>query len=183
MTETIHKRCTKCRELKPRAAYHKGNNRSDGLQAACRSCDRERKRQWNLTNVERERARKRRWEATHPGARAAREARRRASKRGSCASCYNRAAIAELHHEATLAAAFSDEPFNVDHIVPLARGGKHHQNNLRILPARLNALKGSKLDSEVQSHEFHEWLGQEPSYEQVTWRTFHPKLLPRTTAL
>lgn len=34
--------------------------------------------------------------------------------------------------------------FHVDHIIPLAAGGKHEAANLQILPARCNLLKGSK---------------------------------------
>lgn len=34
---------------------------------------------------------------------------------------------------------------HVDHIMPLARGGLHHQSNLQILPAKINLRKGAKL--------------------------------------
>lgn len=33
---------------------------------------------------------------------------------------------------------------HVDHIIPLARGGLHHENNLQILPIGLNMRKGVK---------------------------------------
>lgn len=35
--------------------------------------------------------------------------------------------------------------FHVDHIYPLARGGKHHPSNLQLLPARINLLKKSRV--------------------------------------
>jgi hypothetical protein len=34
---------------------------------------------------------------------------------------------------------------DVDHIVPLYKGGLHHPSNLQILPARLNQMKGYKI--------------------------------------
>jgi len=31
---------------------------------------------------------------------------------------------------------------HVDHVIPLARGGLHHEDNLQILPAGINMRKG-----------------------------------------
>lgn len=36
-------------------------------------------------------------------------------------------------------------PHEVDHIIPLARGGHHHESNLQILPENLNRSKGAKI--------------------------------------
>lgn len=36
------------------------------------------------------------------------------------------------------------DDFHVDHIVPLSAGGKHEFDNLQILPARCNLMKGKK---------------------------------------
>lgn len=44
--------------------------------------------------------------------------------------------------------------FEVDHITPVIRGGKHHQNNLCILPAAINGKKGARLDFDLTP-----WLG------------------------
>ena len=35
--------------------------------------------------------------------------------------------------------------YEVDHIIPLARGGLHHQNNLQYLPKLVNRKKGKKM--------------------------------------
>ena len=35
--------------------------------------------------------------------------------------------------------------YHVDHIIPLARGGAHHPDNLRIITAEENLRKGAKL--------------------------------------
>lgn len=39
--------------------------------------------------------------------------------------------------------------YHVDHIIPIAKGGKHHENNLCYLPATLNMQKQAKLPEEV----------------------------------
>ena len=36
--------------------------------------------------------------------------------------------------------------YQVDHIIPLSRGGLHHQDNLQYLPSRENQVKNNKLD-------------------------------------
>ena len=41
-------------------------------------------------------------------------------------------------------------PMHVDHIVPLARGGRHAVGNLQALCQRHNTSKGDKLEIEVQ---------------------------------
>jgi 5-methylcytosine-specific restriction endonuclease McrA len=41
----------------------------------------------------------------------------------------------------------------VDHIVPLSRGGWHWHCNLRLLPPSLNASKGNRLDCEVSERD------------------------------
>jgi 5-methylcytosine-specific restriction endonuclease McrA len=35
--------------------------------------------------------------------------------------------------------------FHVDHIMPLARGGKHHPSNLQLLPAKINLRKKARI--------------------------------------
>lgn len=46
----------------------------------------------------------------------------------------------------------------VDHIVPLSRGGWHWHHNLRLLPRSLNASKGNRLDSELSEKDQKELL-------------------------
>lgn len=40
----------------------------------------------------------------------------------------------------------------VDHIVPLSRGGSHDLENLRLVHAKCNVIKGNLLDSEFPIH-------------------------------
>lgn len=36
--------------------------------------------------------------------------------------------------------------FHVDHIFPLSCGGLHHENNLRVIPAKINLRKGTRIE-------------------------------------
>ncbi len=38
----------------------------------------------------------------------------------------------------------SGQDYHVDHVIPIAKGGPHHPDNLQILPADLNLKKGAK---------------------------------------
>ncbi len=41
------------------------------------------------------------------------------------------------------------EGYHVDHIMPVSRGGKHHENNLCYLPAKLNISKSDRMPETV----------------------------------
>lgn len=41
-------------------------------------------------------------------------------------------------------------PHDVDHIIPLCRGGSHATHNLRIIPERANCVKGGRLEFQLQ---------------------------------
>lgn len=56
----------------------------------------------------------------------------------------------------------------VDHIIPLTRGGMHWHENLRLLPKRLNTSKNNRLDSE---------LGLEMQLELSVWENFSKEII------
>ena len=41
--------------------------------------------------------------------------------------------------------AVSGQEYHVDHIIPIAKGGLHHPDNLQILPADINQSKGDRI--------------------------------------
>lgn len=55
-------------------------------------------------------------------------------------------AIAALHEEARRISKETGIVHNLDHVVPLSKGGRHHQDNLAIVPKHLNEAKGNQLD-------------------------------------
>ncbi len=56
----------------------------------------------------------------------------------------------------------------VDHIIPLTRGGYHWHKNLRLLPKSLNASKNNRLDSE---------LSAEMQFQLKVWEMFSESLI------
>lgn len=59
---------------------------------------------------------------------------------------YDHEAVTAYYALATRLTELTGEPYQVDHIVALANGGKHHQDNLQVLPARLNRQKSTKTE-------------------------------------
>jgi len=53
--------------------------------------------------------------------------------------------IEKIYEEAKRLEEETGKPHHVDHKVPLSRGGKHHQDNLRPVPAIDNLRKGAKI--------------------------------------
>lgn len=52
--------------------------------------------------------------------------------------------------------------YEVDHIIPISRGGEHSMSNLQLLPQEINARKGLKLPSElVNCTWYHPYLREE----------------------
>jgi 5-methylcytosine-specific restriction endonuclease McrA len=129
---------------------------------------------YNAARKETHRAEVAEWRAAHPEVDAAHSAKRRAIKRNATISPIPHGTWAQLHSDCKAFELLTGELWAIDHIVPLARGGSHSEDNLRPLPARLNSVKGAKLDHEVTSEAFQSHLAATgSSFEQVTWRSFH----------
>lgn len=99
---------------------------------------------WVQANPEKMRAYKDAWDKANPDIRSANNAKRRARKQ-STDSAANKKAVAFLFQHAKRLGSIFGVPFDVDHIVPLSRGGKHHENNLQVIPSSINGRKGSRL--------------------------------------
>jgi len=53
--------------------------------------------------------------------------------------------IAEIYRARARLSKDTGVVYHVDHVMPLARGGKHHPNNLQLLPAVENLKKGARV--------------------------------------
>ena len=164
------KTCSKCGESKPLEAYNKRKSATNGLQSQCRQCqiawntaNKERKNDldkvWRADNKEgtkqydvlyrelnRDIVRKKKsvWRRENPHKVAASTARYRTrrSDNGVRLVYYTEiAAIAAMPCTACGAAG----PSEVDHIIPLARGGSHSIGNLMPLCKSCNASKNDLL--------------------------------------
>lgn len=87
-----------------------------------------------------------RWQKRHPEKHAALSAARRAKATTRLLAAEERQAVLDKYAFCRMWSALTKIPHHVDHIVPLAKGGKHVVANLQILTAKANISKGAKLD-------------------------------------
>lgn len=107
-------------------------------------------------NRDKHRARANRWAKKNPDAGAAARARRRARLLGALGS-YTKNDVRELilkYGKVCFYCASALEVFQVDHFIPLAKGGSNFPSNLRISCARCNYSKGAKLPWEWKPERF-----------------------------
>jgi len=71
--------------------------------------------------------------------------RRRAVKLAALSPDRDEAKIAAVYALANLLTARFGRPYHVDHIVPLAKGGLHHENNLVAMRGDYNSAKKDKI--------------------------------------
>lgn len=60
--------------------------------------------------------------------------------------------ISEIYKEARRLTKETGTLYHVDHIKPLAAGGRHHQSNLQIITATENLSKGAKYNNKVHQY-------------------------------
>lgn len=84
-----------------------------------------------------------------------RASRMRAARIGLTAA--EKAQVAALYEEAARRTAETGSEWQVDHIVPIARGGKHHPDNLQVISAVENLTKHAR---EWTAAEFLAWIAQ-----------------------
>jgi 5-methylcytosine-specific restriction endonuclease McrA len=100
------------------------------------------KKQWVSRNRKKVATQSRLWAKNNPEKIYARNARQRAVKRK--ATCGDKNKIAKIYKRALTLRRWFDVV--VDHIIPLSKGGPHSPENLQIIYAKENALKGIRLD-------------------------------------
>lgn len=134
------KRCASCNKVLPLDEF--ANDKSKGKHIMCKPClsDYGSARYYN--GIEQHKEWQKNWRANNPTKLKEISARRRALKK---------AATPEDADLKLILAIYEHCPsfWQVDHIVPLAKGGLHHQDNLCYLYAPLNASKKDKLPEEV----------------------------------
>jgi len=158
--------CTKCGVVKLHVEFSRQSKAPDGLQRWCKVCSKEHSRTYHPLRYVKDRekiiARTAAWARANPEKVRVhgriKASQRLSQKNNALDPTASTTAIAELYHDAALVSRFIGEQFDVDHRVPLSRGGNHHQNNLRLLPSRLNRVKGARLDEEVTDPEFIDYI-------------------------
>lgn len=124
----------------------------------CKKCDpafvlreAERKKKFRRENLEMMRARARAYHKLHPEHARASVLRRKARLINAVHPDHDFAAERELHRLALWATRATGEPWEVDHVIPLSRGGWHHHLNMQLLTKRANREK--------RDNPFWEWPG------------------------
>jgi hypothetical protein len=160
----------------PPESFSKNRATKDGLRWQCRACDsvyrKENKekrdaynkewdkshpgwrsayeKQWNKDNPDKVRAKDAKWRKNNPAKRAAKQMRRQANKFKATPSWLTKEQheqILEFYALAKELQWLSEEPLEVDHIIPLQGenvSGLHVPWNLQILPKSLNIKKGNR---------------------------------------
>lgn len=114
--------------------------------------DRETTERWRRDHMDQARATQRAWQAANPVRFREKNGRRRARQRTQTFTGFTAAYMASVYAELAGKPCFycgGTERITVDHVVPLARGGLHHPDNLVPACLRCNSSKGAKL--------LHEW--------------------------
>lgn len=125
----------------------------DGLQPRCRPCGKELNAEWREKNAERRRAyhaqdhfreKRRLYKQANPEVVNLYNAKRRERKYGTISELTpeERARVDAIYRQRDAVSQWTGLKYEVDHIIPLARGGKHHPDNLQLLTEAENRSKG-----------------------------------------
>lgn len=99
-------------------------------------------REWVRKNPNRRKEIASKYQKLHPEVGQAASRRRGARKKAQLHPYRNDVAITALYAECIRRNSEGEQQWCVDHIIPIAKGGFHHELNLQLLPDRINYSKG-----------------------------------------
>jgi hypothetical protein len=138
--------CYKCKTAKERTEFYKRSASDDGLQYDCKSCKKAHRKDYYEANTDKVNACNRAWHEAHPDRFAAIKGKSLAVERGgSVSDIYDVELCLPFYAESRRLSSETGSMYNVDHIIPLAKGGLHCQTNLQVLTAIENKQKGNSL--------------------------------------
>jgi 5-methylcytosine-specific restriction endonuclease McrA len=156
------KTCTKCKAEKQESEFSKDKKAKDGLSYHCKACVRarhiecaerisEQKREYRLKNKDAVAAMLRAWSSANLDKRSAYERNRNAMKRSSNGTHTAKDVKGIFESQRGLCATCEvklfksgKKKFHVDHIMPLAKGGRNDKYNLQCLCPECNLKKHAK---------------------------------------
>lgn len=122
-----YKKCCSCSVDKVLDDFYTNNSSIDSKSSVCKECSKE------LNKIQRK---------ERPEIIKASNSKRKAIIKGASIAGADLELIKRIYKNCP-------EDYHVDHIIPLAKGGQHHESNLCYLPAKLNLQKQDKLPEEV----------------------------------
>lgn len=141
--------------------YERNRDKVIAKARECNARDPEARRAYMADNYEKNKtarkARQAAWRRGNPHAVRSQIATRRARKKNLAVELTNeqRADVIALYAKARALSELTGEPYHVDHIKPLSKGGLHHPDNLQVLRGVDNLRKGvrdwQELAREVES--------------------------------
>ncbi len=172
--EEAMKKCTKCGEVKELGEYHKRKESSDGRKSACADCMTRLNRLWHKKNPEKHNERTRRYRHNNrervgvidrrtklknrDTVKAVQNA-YRSRKRGAAGECSSEKWKSRLdYYGGRCVYCGSSESIEIEHRIPLSRGGTNWPSNLVPACKSCNCKKAKKTE-----FEFKNLLSQEQS--------------------
>jgi len=157
----VDKRCSECQETKPIGDFSTDSRKRDGRKSACKVCLAAKERSRHASNPDRSRT----YDASR---REQRNGRLRAKRVADPAWAARQRRIVARYHELKRCGITIDLLFDrdrgichiceeaveitdaqMDHVIPLSRGGSHDPMNVKLAHGRCNARKRDKLLSEL----------------------------------
>lgn len=178
--ECVTKYCSKCCQRLPRDAFNRSSRSHDGLQGYCRECNRAACRkysidyryddpEWRAAWLERyeQRFTRRKSGKGETHRRAARAERLIVAAEGLTDA--DREQIQELCNDVALLGRLIGERFALDHIHPLVKRGRHHPDNLQVIPWLMNSRKSAMDHNEALRRVpgYREWTEGPNTFEQT----------------
>ena len=147
-----HKKCTKCKQSKSLENFKKAKERMDGRSSWCKKCHSRITSESTMGNREKANINNKKYKKTDKGKIANRMY--KAKKRARIYELTVKLTAGQNNEVRSIYAKAKNmrsngENVEVDHIIPLSRGGVHTPENLQILPALENRRKNNSLHFEL----------------------------------
>jgi len=174
LAEVAHKTCIKCQVFKPVDCFHKCSSAKDGLQGKCKVCVKKYAAQYYLDNLEQIKASSKKYVLDNPQKHRTNNKQWRLANKEKANAAVRKHRLANLEkyryytslrrakkltngvykisnnelkklYESPCAYCGSKESIEMDHVIPISRGGQHSIGNLVPACSRCNRSKSNKL--------------------------------------